>query len=127
MAPDFERLARTPCPDRLLGILRHEPLQLGLGPLMLQIGQAGLREDAGQLGSGIRRAHVDNADRLDLGLGRIDPEELRHLAVFHTAPELSLRRDHQMLLERVRMRHDLDPLALQDLDSQRQAAVVKTI
>jgi len=40
MAPDLERLARRPCRG-LLGILRHQLFQVGLGALVLLVGRAG--------------------------------------------------------------------------------------
>ena len=41
IAPDFDRLARTPCSNRLLRVLRHEALQFGLGPFMFNKGRVG--------------------------------------------------------------------------------------
>jgi hypothetical protein len=45
MAPDLERLARTPMPPRLLGILGHERIEFGLGILVLQKGGPGLPKE----------------------------------------------------------------------------------
>src|SRR5579863_4582595 len=97
--------------DRLLGILRHQALQLGLGPFMVEMGRAGLGKEAGELRPGIGRAHIDNADRLDPGFWRLDPERLWFLAALDAAPELPLGRDNEMLIERIGMGEDLDPFA----------------
>src|SRR5207302_5106611 len=49
----FGALGAHAMADRLLGVLRHQPLQLGLGLLMLEIGRPGAGKDAGELGPGI--------------------------------------------------------------------------
>jgi transposase len=45
-APDFERLARNPCPNRLSGVLGHELLELSLGTLVIEMSVAGPPEHA---------------------------------------------------------------------------------
>ena len=52
-APDFERFARNPMPDRLLGVLRHEALELRLGVLMLEVGLACAPKYAGEFGPSV--------------------------------------------------------------------------
>ena len=78
---------------------------------MLEKGLPGAAEDAGKFRPGIRGTHVDNPDRFDARLGRLDPEEARGLAALDAAPELPLGRDDQMLVERIGMGGDLDPFA----------------
>src|ERR1700757_3558840 len=51
--------------DRLFGILGNEGFELALCPLVVEKGPAGGAEQRGELRPGIRRAHVDDADRLD--------------------------------------------------------------
>ena len=97
--------------DRLLGVLGHQALKLGLGLLMLEMGGAGAGKDAGKLRPGIGRAHIDDADGLDPRLGRLDPKQLRLLAVLDTAPELALGGDNEVLVERVGVGQDLYPFA----------------
>src|SRR4051794_17520794 len=63
-------------PDRLLGIFRHQLLQLGSRGVIFKIRRAGPTKDAGEFGPGIRRAHVDNPHRLDLWAGRLDAKEV---------------------------------------------------
>ena len=59
--------------DRLLGILRHQALELGLGLFVFEMGRPGPGKDAGEFRPGIGGAHVDDADRLDARLGGSTP------------------------------------------------------
>src|SRR5258708_21282137 len=61
----FGALGPEAMPDRLLGVLRHQALQLGLGVLVLEKSHSALPKHPGELRPGIGRAHVDNADRRD--------------------------------------------------------------
>src|SRR6516225_8133981 len=97
--------------DRLFGILRHEHLQLGLRPLMIQERLPGAAEQPGEFGPRIRRAHVNDPNRLDPGLWRLNPEEVRGLATLYTAPELAFGRDNEVLIEWIGMGGDLNPSA----------------
>ena len=97
--------------DRLLRILRHQALELGLGLLVLKMRVPGADEDVGELRPGIGGAHIDNADRLNARPWRVDPEQGRGLTALHTAPELPLRGDNEVLIERIGMGSDLDPFA----------------
>ena len=45
----FRALGPNAMADRLLGILRHQALELGLGLLVLDVGRAGPGKDAGEL------------------------------------------------------------------------------
>src|SRR5947207_2668699 len=60
---------RSPGPhamaDRLAGILGNQPLELGLGALMVEISLAGIAKEPGELRPAVGRAHVDNANSLD--------------------------------------------------------------
>src|SRR3954447_1484373 len=51
--------------DGFLGILRHQPFELGLGRFMLEVGRPGSPERGGKLRPSVGRAHVDAAHRLD--------------------------------------------------------------
>jgi hypothetical protein len=59
MAPDFERLARTPWPKASLTSSWHQRLELRLGPLMVERGGAGLPLQVGKFRPGVGAAHVD--------------------------------------------------------------------
>src|SRR5277367_1309255 len=109
-------------PNRFLGVLWHESPKLSLGPLMFEIGRSGLGKGCRELRPGIGRAHVDNANGIHLWLWRIDPKQLRHLAALNAAPELPLRRHDQVLVERISMGQNLDPLPASRDDRQHRGA-----
>ena len=78
-------------PDGLLGVLRHQGLELALGPLMVEKGIPGVAEERGELRPGIRRAHIDDADGLDAGPRRLGIDQVGCFARLHAAPELLFR------------------------------------
>ena len=88
-------------PDCLPSILGHQGLELVFRPLMVEKGPAGVAEQGGEFGPGIRRAHIDNADRLDPWPRRLDAEEARGLAVLDATPEFLLRSQKKVLVERI--------------------------
>src|SRR5215207_4911948 len=92
-----------------LGVLRHERLELALGLLMLDKGWSGSAVDGGELGPGVRFAHVNRQHRLDARPRWLDAEEARGLAGLDAAPELLLGGEQKVLIERVRVDLDLDP------------------
>ena len=65
MAPDFERLARTPWPMASLASSGIRLLSSALACSCSRWRRPGAGKDAGELRPGIRGAHVDDADRLD--------------------------------------------------------------
>jgi hypothetical protein len=96
-------------PDRLLGILRNEALEFSFGLFVVEVSRLGAGKDAGKFRPGIGGRHVDDTDRFDARLWRIDPEEGRGLATLDATPEFPLRDHDQVLIERIRMDFDLDP------------------
>src|SRR5215204_6305930 len=92
-------------------VLRHERLELALGLLMLDKGWSGSAVDGGELGPGVRFAHVDRPHRFDARPRWLDPEEARGLAGLDAAPELLLGGEQKVLIERVGIDLALDPLA----------------
>ena len=58
-------------------------------------------ENAGELRPRIRGAHIHDPDRLDAYLRRFCQVEARGLTQFDAAPELFLRREQEMLVERI--------------------------
>ena len=97
--------------DGLLSVFRHEALKFGLGLFVLEMRRSGPREDRREFRPGVRRAHIDNAHGLDARFGRLDSEQGRGLTILDTAPELPLSGDDQVLVERIGMGRDLNPLA----------------
>src|ERR1700736_1775688 len=94
----FRALGPHAMPDRFLGVLGHEGLELGLCPFVVEEGAARIAEQGRKLRPGVGRAHVDNADRLDAGARRLDPKEARGLATLHAAPEFLFSRQKKMLV-----------------------------
>src|SRR5208337_1293282 len=86
----FGALGPHAMPDRLLGVLGHQDLELGLCPLVVEEGAARIAEQGRKLRPGVRGAHVDNADGLDARARWFDAEEVRGLAILHAAPEFLL-------------------------------------
>ena len=88
--------------DGFLGVLRHQAFEFGLGSLVLEKGGRVSAKEAGEFRPGIGRAHVDDPDRLDPRPWRLNTEEARGLAALDAAPELPLRGQQQVLIERSR-------------------------
>ena len=108
----FRALGPDAMPDRLLGIFGHEPLEFGLGILVLQKGRAGLA----------RRRPANSAQELDelmsttrtasmRARGGSSQEQARRLAALNAAPELFLGCEQEVLVERISRDGDLDPFA----------------
>src|SRR5215212_4925211 len=70
-----------------LSVLRHQRLELGLGPFVLDHGWAGPAVDRRKLGPGVGAAHIDRPHRLDPWQGRLYPEQGRGLASLNAPPE----------------------------------------
>src|SRR6266853_6510069 len=66
---------------RLLGVLRHQRLQFGLGVLVLQECRSGLAKHTSEFGPSVGRAHVDDANGLDTGPRRLGTEQAGGLPV----------------------------------------------
>src|SRR5579862_303215 len=98
--PRLRALGADAMADRLHGVLRHQTLQLRLGPFMFEVRRAGPGKHCSKLCPSIGRAHVNDAHRLNPRLWRLDPEQPRGLTALDTAPELPLRRDDEVLVER---------------------------
>src|ERR1700682_939472 len=60
--PGFRPFGPNAMPNRLLGVFGHDPLQFGLGSLVLEKSRPGPAKYAGKLGPGIGRAHIDDAN-----------------------------------------------------------------
>ena len=114
----FRAFGPQAVPDGLLGILRHQFLQIGLGALVLDKGRPGPAEHGGKLRPGVGGTHIDDPDRLQPRPWRLDPEQPGLLAVHHAAPELLLRGQQQVLVQRIGMDGDLDPFAATGDDRQ---------
>src|SRR6516162_10770990 len=98
-------------PRGFLRILWHKGLKLRLGAIVVERSRPGFSLQIGKLRPGIGAAHVENSDRLESRLGRLDPEEVRRLATFDTTPKLPFRGQQQVLVERVGMNCQFNPFA----------------
>src|SRR5262249_41542257 len=104
----FGALGADAMADRFFGILRHEALELCPRLFVVEMRRAGPGKDAGKLGPGIGRGHIDDADGFEPQPRRLDTKQLRLLTTFDAAPELALGGDNEMLIERIGMGEDLD-------------------
>src|SRR5215469_18612944 len=107
----FRALGLHAVPDGLPGILGHQGFELAFGPLVLEKGLAGIAEARSEVGPGIRRTHIDDADGLDAGPWRLGQDEVGNFARLYTAPEFLLRRHEDAEIKWVHGNRDLDPFA----------------
>ena len=111
MEPDFERFARTPWPIACCASCGTKLLSSALAFSCSRCAsRVRIKTSAG--------AHIDNADRLNARLRRLDPEQSRGLAAFHAAPEFALGSDNQVLVKGIGMGGDLHPFAAAGDDRQ---------
>jgi hypothetical protein len=97
--------------ERLLGIFGEKGLQLGPGPLVFRPSLPGTAKELGEFGPRLRACHVDDPNRLDAGLWRLDPEQARRLTGLDASPEFLLGRQKKMLVKRVGSDRYLNPFA----------------
>src|SRR6266540_863829 len=87
--------------DRLLGILRHEGLELALRAFVVEKRTPGIAKERSELRPRIRRAHIDDADRLDARARRLGIDQVGRLAGLDAAPELLFRRHQNAEIKRI--------------------------
>src|SRR5690348_15665298 len=97
-------------PNGLLRVLRHEAFQLCLGALVFKKCRVSSTKRASEFSPGVRRAHVDEANRFNARFGRLYAKRGRGLPALDTAPEFSLRGDNEVLVQRIRRDLDANPL-----------------
>src|SRR5687768_9061336 len=97
--------------DGLLGVLRYQPLEFGLAPLMIQKRRPGAAEQRRKVRPRIGSAHVDDLDALDARYRRFGVKRGRRLSGANSAPEGPLGIHHGSLVDRVRRNFYFDPLA----------------
>src|SRR5262249_50049940 len=74
--PRSRALGPHPMADRLLGVVRHQGLELALRALVVEKGFPSVTEQRRKLRPGIGRAHVNDADRLDARPRRLGINEM---------------------------------------------------
>src|SRR5262245_22411130 len=109
--PRFRALCSHAVPDGLPGILGHQGFELALRALVVEKGAPGVAEKRRELGPGIQRTHIDDADGLDAGPRRLGQDEVGDFAGLHTAPEFLFRRHEDAEIKWIHGNRDLDPLA----------------
>ncbi len=98
----FGALGAHAMADGLLRVLRHEAFQFSLGALVFEKCRVCSSKRAGEFCPGIGCAHIDDADRRNARLRRLDAKEGRGLAALDTTPEFALSGDNEVLVERIR-------------------------
>src|SRR5262249_53035152 len=88
----FRALGFHAVPDGLSGILGHQGFELALGPFVVEKGDLGAAEERGELGPGIRRTHINDADGLDAWTWRLGQDEEGGFACCYPAPGVPFRR-----------------------------------
>src|SRR5262249_44326043 len=73
--PRFRALGFHAVSDGLSGILGHQSFELSFGPFVVEKGTPGIAEEGGELGPGIRRTHIDDADGFDAWTRRLGEDE----------------------------------------------------
>src|SRR5580704_10263786 len=73
----FRALGPDAMTGGLLGVLRHQPLELGSRALMLEKGRPGPAKRPGKFGPGIGGTHIDDANGRDAGPRRFHAEQPR--------------------------------------------------
>src|SRR6202167_5116322 len=107
----FRTLGPDATPDLLMRVLRHQPFEFGLGLFVLRMVRLGAGKNASEFRPRIRGTHVDHPYRIDPGFRWLQAEQARALAILHAPPELPFRGHDEVLMERIGVDLDLDPLA----------------
>src|SRR6202167_3525968 len=107
----FRALGPDAMADRLMRVLRYQLFEFGLGLFVLGMGRLGASKNPSEFRPRIRGRHVDDPYRIDPGFRWLQAEQARALAILHAPPELPFRGQDEMLMERIGVDLDLDPLA----------------
>ena len=118
MAPDLERLARTPWPIACCASSGTRPFNSALARSCSRNAGCVRVNVPANSAQALDVLISTIADRLNARLRRLDPEEGRGLAALDTTPELPLRSDNEVLVERIGMGGDLNPFAAAGDDRQ---------
>ena len=111
MAPDLERLARTPWPMACCASSGTNPFKSALARSCSRNAGCVRANVAGEFCPGIRCAHIDDAERGNARLRRLDAEKGRGFAALDTTPELPLSSDDEVLVKGIRRDFDSNPPA----------------
>src|SRR6516164_8767218 len=109
--PRFRPLGFHAVPYGLPRILGHQGFELAFGPFVVEKGASSVAEESSELGPGIRRTHIDDADGLDARPRRLGIDEMGRFAGLDAAPELLFCRHENAKIERVHGNGAFDPFA----------------
>src|SRR4029077_13273421 len=73
----FRALGAHAMPNCFLGIIRRQGFELAFGPFMVEKRIARAPKQGSEFGPRIRRAHIDDADRLDARPRRLGIDQVR--------------------------------------------------
>src|SRR5262249_15175998 len=107
----FGALCSHPMSDRLFGVFGQQGLEFGLGSLVIEIRWTSAAKERGEFGPGIRRTHIDDANRLDTRSRRFSIDEVGDFTRLDAPPEFLFCRYQDGQVEWVHGDRDLDPLA----------------
>src|SRR6516162_6482262 len=122
--PRARALGPHPMADRLLGVVRYQGFELALRALVVEKGFPRVAEERGELGPGIRCAHIDDADGLDARPWRLSQDEVWDFARLYTAPEFLFRRHEDAEIKWVHGNRDLHPFAATGDDGEHRGTQV---
>src|ERR1700689_2004317 len=105
----FRALGPNAMTDRLMGILRHQLFEFGLGSFVLGMRRLGAGKNASEFRPRIRGSHVDHPNRIDPGFRWLQAERARALATLDAPPELTFRGHDEVLMQRIGVDLDLNP------------------
>src|SRR5271157_604447 len=109
--PRLRSLGANAVAGGFLRVLRHQGLELGLRPFVVEKGGTGGAEEAGELRPRIGLAHVNDPNRIDPRPRRLEAIGPRGLAGLNAAPEPALGGDQKVLVEGIGGDGHLDPFA----------------
>ena len=111
MAPDFERLARMPCPMACWASSGTSLLSSALACSCSRCADRVREKTAANSAQAFEELMSTMRTASMRGLRRLDAEQGRGLATLDAAPELPLGGNDEVLVERIGMGLDLHPLA----------------
>ena len=111
MAPDFERLARTPCPLASLASSGINPLSSALAFSCCRKAGRVWRKSPAKFRPGVGRTHIDDPNGFNAWPRRLDAEQTRRLPALNAPPELLLSSEQEVLVKRIGRDSDFEPFA----------------
>ena len=121
----FRSLGPKSVAGRFLGIFRHQFLEVGLGAFVLLMGGSGPAEGSANSAQELEALISTIRTASSRGRGGSTPNSRGSFAALDAAPELLLRREEQMLVQRIGMDGHFDPFAAAGDDRQHRGAGIR--